>query len=160
MLLLGIRHRRQQEADCLVACAKMVLDYLGVPVEYTDLARRLGATDQGTPFSNIERLTSLGLFVQTGRYGAPTLFEDAIEWGLPVIVAVKTLHWQHWGEIVTDHAVVVIGVDQGHDEIYIHDPFFADAPIVMSLIEFEGGWIERDQRYAVIRLTSPEYQEL
>lgn len=158
MLLLGLRHRRQLEADCLIACAKMVLDYLGVPIEYNDLARRLGTTEQGTPFSNIERLTRLGLFVQTGRYGDPTLFARAIEWGLPVIVAVKTLNWQHWGEIITDHAVVVVGIDQEHDQIYIHDPFFTDAPIVMSLIEFEGGWLERDQQYAVISLTQLEDQ--
>jgi len=59
----------------------MVLDYLGVPIEYNDLARRLGATDQGTPFSTIEieRLTRSGLVVQTGRYGDPTLFARAIE---------------------------------------------------------------------------------
>lgn len=137
----------------------MVLDYLGITVVYDDLARRLGVTDHGVPFPNIERLTRLGLSVKMGMYGDPTLFGRAIESGLPVIVAVKTLNWQHWDEIITDHAVVVIGIDQEHDQIFINDPFFAEAPITMSLIEFEGGWIERDQQYAVISLTQLEDQD-
>lgn len=153
MLLLGIRHRRQSQADCLVACAKMVLDYLGVMVEYDALADRLGNTNRGTPFPNIERLTTLGLFVEVSKYGDSTTFERHIEWGLPVIVGVKTLNWQHWGNVITDHAVVVVGIDQVNNKIYIHDPFFANAPIEMSLVEFEGGWIERDQQYAIIGLT-------
>ncbi|MFN8494796.1 MAG: cysteine peptidase family C39 domain-containing protein [Caldilineaceae bacterium] len=134
----------------------MVLDYLGVMVEYDDLTRRLGTTDRGTPFPNIAHLTTLGLFVEVAQYGDPKVFEQNIEWGLPVIVGVKTLNWQHWGNIITDHAVVVVGIDQDNDKIYIHDPFFADAPIEMSLVEFESGWIERDQQYAVIRLTPTE----
>ena len=42
MLLLGIKHGQQRrEADCLVACCAMVLDYLQVPMDYDRLATRL-----------------------------------------------------------------------------------------------------------------------
>jgi hypothetical protein len=37
----------------------------------------------------------------------------------------------------------------------VNDPFFADAPIEMSLVEFEIGWIEKGQEYAVIGLIDP-----
>jgi ABC-type bacteriocin/lantibiotic exporter with double-glycine peptidase domain len=133
----------------------MVLEYLGVAVGDEELSRWLGTTDRGTPFPNIKRLEALGLFVEVGQYGDLSLFERTIELGLPVIVAVKTLNWPHWGNVITDHAVVVVGIDQQHGVIYIHDPSFAAAPIELSLIEFETGWIERDQQYAVIRLAPP-----
>lgn len=155
MLLSGIRHRRQQQADCLVMCAQMVLEYLGVTVGDGELSRRLRTTDRGTPFPNIKRLEALGLFVEVGQYGDLSLFERNIEVGLPVIVAVKTLNWPHWGNVITDHAVVVVGIDQQNGVMYIHDPSFAAVPLELSLIAFEGGWIERDQQYAVVRLASP-----
>ena len=137
-------------------CAQMVLAYLGVTVGDEELSRQLGTTDRGTPFPNLERLEALGLFVEVDHYGDLSLFEQMIAVGLPVIVAVKTLNWAHWGHVITDHAVVVVGIDQQNGMIYSHDPAFAAAPIELSLIEFEGGWIERDQQYAVIRLAPPE----
>ena len=35
---------------------------------------------------------------------------------------------------------------------YIHDPFFAQARIGMSIIEFEAGWVESKGLYALIGL--------
>ena len=69
MLLLGIKHRQQQQADCLLVCTAMVLDYLGVPVEEARIRRRLRTTEDGTPFPNIERLQALGLFAQYAKQG-------------------------------------------------------------------------------------------
>lgn len=152
MLLLGLRHRRQQRADCLVACAAMVLEYLGVSVDEERLRRILGTTANGTPFPNIERLSTLGFFVDYGRQGDVALFERSLEVGLPVIVAVETLGWRHWDSEITSHAVVVVGFDQASDHIYIHDPFFANAPLEMGLLEFEVGWEEKRRQYAVIGL--------
>jgi ABC-type bacteriocin/lantibiotic exporter with double-glycine peptidase domain len=159
VLLLGINHRQQRrKADCLVACAAMVLDYLGVAVAETRLRRRLGTTDNGTPFPNLERLQALGLFVQLAKQGELSLFERNLALGLPVIVSVETFGWRHWAGEVTRHAVVVVGIDQEHGVIYIHDPFFADAPFAMDLTEFMIGWEERERHYAVIGLASPEDQ--
>jgi ABC-type bacteriocin/lantibiotic exporter with double-glycine peptidase domain len=134
----------------------MVLEYLGVTVDEQRLRRRLGTTAEGTLFPNITRLEALGLFLHYGKQGEVTLFERYLEWGLPVIVGVKTLEWQHWGGEVTRHAVVVVGIDRANNLIYINDPFFADAPIAMPLLRFEIGWEELDRQYAVIALAPPE----
>ena len=72
-----------------------------------------------------------------------------------MIVGVETLGWRHWADEVTRHAVVVVGIDREQGTIYIHDPFFADAPLEMSLIEFEIGWEEGERQYAVIGLVPP-----
>jgi hypothetical protein len=134
----------------------MVLDYLGVTVEEDRLRRILGTTEDGTPFPNIERLRSLGLFTTYSKDGDLSSFECNLDLGLPIVVGVKTLAWAHWGSEVTQHAVVVVGIDREHSRIYIHDPFFAEAPIEMELLPFETGWEELDRQYAVIGLASPE----
>lgn len=136
----------------------MVLDYLGVTVDEQRLRRRLGTTAEGTPFPNIARLQALGLFLQHGKQGDRSLFDRYLELGLPVIVGVKTLEWQHWVGEVTRHAVVVVGIDRENNLIYIHDPFFADAPIAMPILRFEIGWEELDRQYAVIGLAPLEDQ--
>jgi hypothetical protein len=65
MLLSGISNRRQPvEADCLVACVAMVLDYLAMPVNYQRLRQTLGTTEAGTPFPHVDRLRARGLFVE------------------------------------------------------------------------------------------------
>ena len=157
MLLSSFRHRRQQrESDCLVACADMALNHLGIQLDYQRLAKLLRAQPSFTPFSNLRYLQSLGLFVTIGQLGDLSLFEPNLEVGLPVIVGVKTLNWPHWGGEVTRHAVVVVGIDRTNGVIYLNDPFFADAPIELSLLRFETGWIEGDGYYAVIGLAPPE----
>jgi ABC-type bacteriocin/lantibiotic exporter with double-glycine peptidase domain len=134
----------------------MVLDYLGVPVDEPRLRRRLRTTEDGTPFPNIEHLQALGLFVQYAKQGDLSVFERHLESGLPVIVGVETFGWQHWADEVTRHAVVVVGLDRAKDVIYLHDPFFANAPLEMSITEFEMGWEESEREYAVIGLVPPE----
>jgi ABC-type bacteriocin/lantibiotic exporter with double-glycine peptidase domain len=43
MPLLAVSHHRQlQQADCLAACAAMLLDYLYLPIEYGRLVQLLG----------------------------------------------------------------------------------------------------------------------
>jgi ABC-type bacteriocin/lantibiotic exporter with double-glycine peptidase domain len=159
MLLSNFTHRQQRrESDCLVACADMVLTYLGLTIDYARLAKLLRAGAEFTPFTHLRFLEQLGLSVIWGMHGDVSLFETSIELGLPLIVAVKTLNWPHWEGIITEHAVLVVGIDQAHDRIYIHDPFFAQAPIEMSLIEFEVGWIEQEGYYAVLGLAPPEDQ--
>jgi ABC-type bacteriocin/lantibiotic exporter with double-glycine peptidase domain len=155
VLLLGIKHQQQTQADCLVVCAQMLLTYLGIDVALDDLTRRLGTTDWGTPFTNISRLEALGVLVEVGKYGDLLRIEQALETGLPVIVAVKTSWWQTGQVISTDHAVIVVGIDQRSGMIYLDDPYAVDAPLELPLIEFEASWIERDEAYAIIRLAPP-----
>ena len=64
MNLLPISHRRQQQqADCLAACAAMVLDYLQVPISYDRLLRLLNIRAHGAAFANLRNLANLGVAV-------------------------------------------------------------------------------------------------
>jgi hypothetical protein len=136
----------------------MALNHIGVQIAYGRLSRLLRAGPSFTPFSNLRHLESLGLSITIGRDGDVSLFEQHIDLGLPVLVAVRTINWLHWGNEVADHAVVVVGIDQNKDAIFINDPFLAGAPIEMELIRFETGWEELDRRYSVISLAPPEEQ--
>jgi ABC-type bacteriocin/lantibiotic exporter with double-glycine peptidase domain len=157
MLLSPFRHRQQQrESDCLVACAEMVLNHLGIQLAYVRLRKLLRAGPEYTPFSHLRYLERLGLSIILDKQGTALIFETQIAVGLPVIVGVQTLDWQHWDKVVTEHAVVVVGIDRENDLIYIHDPFFPVAPIEMSLIAFEIGWQEKDRQYAIIGLATPD----
>src|SRR5215212_6053174 len=153
MLLSNFTHRRQRrESDCLVACTEMALNHLGLQIRYQRLAKLLRAGPSYTPFSNLRYLEQLRLSITIGEQGDPSIFAPYLELGLPVLVGVKTIEWPHWGQQIADHAVVVVGIDQSNDVIYIHDPFFAEAPIEMALIDFEIGWEEKERLYAVIGL--------
>ncbi|MFZ4657462.1 MAG: hypothetical protein ACOYNY_10645 [Caldilineaceae bacterium] len=72
----------------------MVLEYLGITLNYDHLLRLIETTDQGTAFFNIKRLEALGLFVELGKYADIAVFEKYIDLGLPVITSVKTIGWQ------------------------------------------------------------------
>lgn len=154
MLLLGIKHRRQRrEADCLVACCAMVLDYLQVPIGYDQLTKLLDAQDFGAFFSRVQNLAALGLAVNMGQASSFDVFELWIELGLPIIVPVNTWSLLHWGGFETDHAIVVVGADLENEAVYIHDPFLGEAPLTLSLDEFDPAWTEKNRRYAVIGLS-------
>lgn len=153
MLLLNFRHRQQRaESDCLVACTEMALMHLGLTLSYEQLSKLLKAGPLFTPFGHLRYLEPLRLSLTLAHHGSLAVFEQNIELGLPVLVAVKTIRWQHWQNETTDHAVVVIGIDRHHQLIYIHDPAFPGAPIEMPLLEFEIGWAEKDRQYAIIGL--------
>lgn len=129
----------------------MALNHLGVQISYQRLAKILQARSSFTPFGNLYFLKTLGLSVTISQ-GEVASFEPYLESGLPVLVSVQTIDWKHWGDEVTEHAVVVVGVDESNGVIYIHDPFFATAPIELPLLTFEIGWEEKGRQYAVIAL--------
>lgn len=154
MLLPSFPHKKQRhESDCLVACVEMVLAYLLVPTTYDQIAKRLRTQWFGTPFGNIIYMESLGLRITLAYQGTIETFEQAIDIGLPVIVNVKTIDWDHWQGEETYHAVVVVGIDHGTGIVYIHDPFFAESPIALSLHKFLNAWEEQERQYAIIGLT-------
>ena len=63
-ILLPIPHQRQrQEADCLAACAAMVLEHLKVQVKYQQLLKLLKVKPYGTAGQNLKHLSSLGVQV-------------------------------------------------------------------------------------------------
>ncbi len=145
---LNVSHREQrQQADCLAACAAMVLDYLGVSIRYRRLMRRLQVRAFGTLFSNLERLQSLGVKVEIAEGSFPTL-HHYLEQDLPVIAAVNTWALTYWDDEVTSYAIVVTRIE--NDKVLVHDPAFPDAPKRITAIEFEAAWIEKDYLYAVL----------
>jgi len=97
MSLLAVSHWKQRrQADCLVACAAMVLEYLQVPASYDRLTRLLRTMPIGTFFRNLRYLeAALGLSVTVG-YGDLQILETHLETGLPIIVSVNTKMLSYW----------------------------------------------------------------
>jgi ABC-type bacteriocin/lantibiotic exporter with double-glycine peptidase domain len=127
VLLSNIKNRQQRrEADCLVACVAMVLDYLGIQRDDDWMSKVLGTTAIGTPFSNVGKLkAALGVGIEQGENGTLATFEPLLEGGLPVIVAVDTDQLDQW-PYYRNHAVVVVGFSV--DEVYVNNPAVGDAP--------------------------------
>ncbi len=147
-VLLPVSHVQQRsESDCLAACVDMVLNYLNAPTNYQRLLRTLRVNEQaGTPFPNIQRLERLGVTV-VFRQGSLAQLYKFLQNGWPVIVPVKTRELPQWEED-TDHAVVVVGMDE--ENIYLNDPAFARAPTPVTHGDFDLAWLERDEYYAVL----------
>jgi ABC-type bacteriocin/lantibiotic exporter with double-glycine peptidase domain len=156
--------RQQQQADCLAACAAMVLTYLHIPVQYNRLLDTLKTAKIGTPFYNLALLASRGLYIHIGE-GDLNILRNHLETGLPPIVAVYTRDLPHWKartdlpreEKQVDHAIVVVGIDKPTDDIettiYVNDPDLSDAPQSVPERAFMLAWAEHDYLYALIGLT-------
>jgi len=151
MSLLAVSHWKQrQQADCLVACAAMILAYLQVPVSYDRLTRLLRTMPIGTFFRNLRYLeAALGLSVTVG-YGNLQVLGTHLDTGLPIIVSVNTKMLSYWNNQETIHALVVMGMDE--EQVYVNDPAHEDAPMTIPLAEFELAWFEEKELYDVIGL--------
>jgi len=150
MLLSGIKNRQQLlESDCLVACAAMVLEYLGIRQSNNWLTKILQTTDIGTPFSNLKNLEkSLGVVVKLNDSDKLATFEPVIESGLPIIVALDSYNGDYWPHD-SNHAVVVIGFDDNN--AYINNPTVAETEVV-EIGTFMLSWSFRNFQYAIISL--------
>lgn len=148
MTLLSVSHlKQQQSADCLAACAAMVLEYLQVPVNYRQLLRILRVEYFGAFFRNLQHLESLGvhILIDEGNFDA---LQKHLETGLPVIVPVITSELPYW-DVDTHHAVVVVGIDD--EIIYLNDPYFEKLQEI-PLEDFRLAWFAKEFLYAVISL--------
>lgn len=152
MLLNNFRHWQQQhEDDCLVACCKMVLDYLGIAKSEAWLWQRL-KTGEVTPFPNVAKLADeLGLTVEVTEWGELTTFGAYIESGLPILVAVNADDPQYW-PYVPNHAVVIVGFDEQF--VFVNDPAHPEMPLEIGIDTFLLAWSSRNYEYAVIRLAA------
>ena len=146
--LLNVPLRKMsQTADCLAACAAMVLDYIGHPVNYTDLLRLLKVGSLGTPAGHIVRLGQWSLAVEYGEGSLETL-RSFVDSDHPVIALVRTRELPYWQGFDTYHSVVVVGYDEA--QIYVNDPHFDDAPQSVAIDDFLLAWLEMSNRYAVL----------
>ncbi len=147
MPLLPVPHYQQRrQAECLTACAAMVLNYLNRPVNYETLLKRLQVGSSGASYHNLRYLESLGISVQVAQGEIDTLCRY-IQRRIPPIVFVKTKELSYWQEN-TNHAIVVTGMD--NQWIYLNDPCFGDVPKAIALTEFDLAWLEMDEVYAVL----------
>ena len=147
--LLPVIHWKQAHlADCVSACAKMVLDYIGKPINYDRLLHLLKVMpDVGAPARNVLNLTRLGLDVFY-RQGTLDEIQQHLIDNKPCIAFVDTRELPYWDES-TAHAIVVVGIDD--DSIYVNDPAFESAPQIISHGDFLLAWLGSDEFYAVIQ---------
>lgn len=145
-VLLPVAHRTQQSgADCLPTCAMMVLAHMGYAVRYGRLMRMLNTSDIGTPFSNLRSLSRLGVVVTVASGTLDLLYEHLCQ-NQPCIVPVQTVELPHWPH-GTEHAVVVVGMDQEY--VYMNDPSFDIAPILVPIGDFDLAWLAMDEDYSI-----------
>lgn len=158
---LTVPHWRQrQPGECLTACVAMVLTHLGENVAYEPLRQRLGTFSAGAFFFNVDRVRSWWLRVERGRGTLETLRQH-LDAGRPIIIPVDTGLLPYWltrpdvplAERITDHAVVVVGIDE--EFIYVNDPDFELAPQVVEIGWFHEAWRNFAGHYAVIHRRWP-----
>ena len=140
-ILLPVPHYKQAgKYNCLPACARMTLDYLGISRSEAELVRQLDATPLGTPGSRLLRLRSRRLRVAYVPFTLP-LLKSQLQNQTPVIVLVRTIFLDYWQDDVA-HAVVVVGYNDDH--LLLNDPAFDHAPQQASLNGFLAAWGEFD----------------
>lgn len=148
LILLSLNHTIQSiDGDCLVACAEMVLTYIGRSISHKRLRRLLDThVGFGTPHSNIQNLDRINLTVHYAQGTIETLY-SYLEEGHPCIVFVHTRELPDW-TTRTQHALVVVGMDE--TDVWVHDPDQQDAPISIPLGDFDLAWFEMGEMFAVI----------
>lgn len=128
----------------------MVLANLGITVRYPRLLKTLkiqpgvGASIYNLRYLNkIDKSLSIRILDGDMDMLAGTLRQN---W--PVITAVNTVDLPYWSGEVTYHAVIVVGMDAS--SVWLHDPWFEDAPKEVERIKFESAWLRREYACAVI----------
>ena len=151
-MLIPVPHRRQHSSsDCLGACAYMVLEHLAQHPIYDDLLKVLDIGPIGAPRRNIVRLGSRNISV-VYREATVAILLDLLQQGLPVIVFVDTGELPYWSS-ATNHAVV--GADA--EQLLVNDPAYPEAPIAVSIGDFELAWLNCEYMCAVIRTIQKPY---
>lgn len=141
-------HPQLDDGYCLPACAQMVLDYLCITVEQRRLARILGVcTPLGAPASNVMRLRSETVDIIFAD-GAVRDLQNHLALERPIIVFVQAGELPHWRGCVSQHAIVVVGMDEVC--VGVLDPAAGSEVIDVPLGDFLLAWSELAYLYAVI----------
>jgi ABC-type bacteriocin/lantibiotic exporter with double-glycine peptidase domain len=152
--LLNVPHHHQEsDGYCLPACVQMVLDYLGLPCTQEQLACELDVRPPlGAPASNVLRLRSDVLDV-TFTSGNLSDLRTQLAQGNPPIVFVQAGELPHWQDCVSQHAIVVVGLDE--QTVQILDPAADPSPISVPIGDFLLAWSELDYIYAALVRPKP-----
>lgn len=148
-LYLPVPHEQQRkQADCLVACVRMVCQYWRISLSYSSLSALLETDpDFGTPFPHLERLRRYNLQVQIGTGTLKYLYR-LLHSGQPIVVAVHTSELPYWRNESTQHAVVVVGMTP--TQILLNDPVATTGPIGIGISDFDLAWLAQDERFGLI----------
>jgi len=150
---LPVPHYKQSaDGQCLPACVRMVLAYLGRDLTESQVAKVLRSHTFGTPAPNIRHLESLGLSVMFGQMSLSRL-RAYLQQGAPCIVFVQAADLPYSG-VEGYHAVVVIGL--GEHVVYINDPAFDTGPQSVPLDHFMLAWSEFEYECAIIMKSQVE----
>lgn len=153
---LSVPHIRQlDEGYCLPACAQMVLTCLGLldadaigEIAQLKLAKQLQTIPGvGTPGFRIRLLASRRIEVIHHR-GELADLRAALDEGIPPIIMLVTSELPYW-EMSTTHAVVLLAIDE--DSVLLNDPDYEEAPVRVSLGDFELAWYEMGNSYALLK---------
>jgi hypothetical protein len=125
----------------------MVVAYYGSPSAQGDIARWLATTEIGTPARNITRLQNHGFNVLY-QEGSLQFLMDALGQGVPPILFIRTAALPYW-QVDTAHAITLAGLEG--EQAFLHDPFFVDAPKIVSVDALMLAWSFFD--YMVAALT-------
>lgn len=126
----------------------MVLDYLGIQVRYGRLLKLLKIESFGASAYNLNYLSSLGITAAIDIRDM-TVLRELLQAGSPLITLVRTGELSYWSQNA-NHVVVVVGCED--DAVFINDPAFEQAPIQVSIIEFELAWLAFDYLSIVLSL--------
>lgn len=124
----------------------IVLAHIGRSVRYQQLMRMLGTQEYGPPFTNLRHLNQLGVTVIINTGDFDQLYAHLVQ-NRPCIVSVQTAELPHWNRR-SEHAVVVVGMDSQY--IYLHDPAFEIASILVPHGDFDLAWLAQAELYAVV----------
>ena len=147
---IQISHIQQRaNGECLAACAAMACTYSGIKVDYKRLVRMLKIErGLGTPFYQIHNLANLKIKVIYQERGRLEELYQLRYNGWPAIVGVQTNELPYWNHLRVQHAVVIVGLDSTY--AYLNDPAFPEAPLQVSLGDFELAWLEQGEVYTVL----------
>lgn len=148
--MLAVPHVQQRRTgECLAACAWMICSYLQIPVDYQRLVRLLEIRDEvGVSFSKIHNLEKLRLTVVYQKNGTLAQLYNLLAAGWPIIISVQTKELPYWNGVASLHAVVLVGMDAEY--VYLNDPEWPDAPIQVSIGDFDLAWLARGERLALL----------
>ncbi len=136
---------------CLPACGQMALAQLGIETAQGELVQILGTrVGVGTPFSRVKRLQKWVDEVQITEWGGVKALVAALDNNMAVIVALTTTPaLPGWGDIRTQHTVLVVNVGPGR--ITYYDPALAQGPVSASRDEFLLSWSEMAELAAFLK---------
>ena len=148
--MLDVPHYRQRNTGyCLPACLQMVLEYVGVKRDQTQLARELGVTPKvGVAVSRVTRLAISNAAIRY-QQGETDDLVAALARGVPPILNVATGQLPYWDEECA-HAVVLVGLSDDQQTAYLNDPAFDEHAIACNADALWLAWDDAFNYYTMI----------